>query len=60
MLHWWSTLDFRGKLIFWGVFGLVVNGILYFNGLWMPKLLFAAIAMLMVSLFISSDNSDTM
>ncbi|MFM7181356.1 MAG: hypothetical protein ACKO2G_07835 [Verrucomicrobiales bacterium] len=57
MLNWWSNLGIRGKLIFWGTFGLLVNGVLYVMGMWMPKLLFAAVGMFLVALFVKGDSS---
>ena len=57
VLNWWSNLGIRGKLIFWGIFGLVVNGLLFLVDLWMPKLLFIAIGMFVVALFVKGDTS---
>jgi hypothetical protein len=51
----------RAKMIFFGLFGLVVNGILYLFGLWMPKLLIVAVALLFVALvFIPPDDAANM
>ena len=57
MLNWYMYLDTRGKLAFWGAFGLVVNGIIYFIGLWMPILLFVSIGMLFIAAFMKSEDS---
>ena len=57
MLNWWSSLGIRGKLIFWGIFGLLVNGVLFLVDLWMPKLLFVAAAMFVAALFVKNDSS---
>lgn len=58
MLHWWMTLDLRGKLRFWAVFGLLLNGGLYFTGFWMPKLLFVSIGLLIITLFMKEDSAE--
>ncbi|MCE9612416.1 MAG: hypothetical protein K8R23_19630 [Chthoniobacter sp.] len=47
----------RTKLILFGVFGLGINAFLYFQGGWMPMLFFAAIASIVVALFLPGDNS---
>lgn len=57
MLYWYANLDTRGKLAFWGAFGLAVNGVLYFLGLWMPVLLFVSIGMLVLALGMKSEDS---
>ncbi len=57
MLYWYSNLDTRGKLAFWGTFGLIVNGVIYFLGLWMPILLFVSIGMLVLALGMKSEDS---
>ena len=49
----------RGKLIAFGIFGLVINAFLYFRGGWMPTLLIAALACLVVAIFLPSDNSSS-
>ncbi len=49
----------KGKLIAFGLFGLVVNAFLYFRGGWMPMLLFAAIACLIVGFCLPSDDSSS-
>lgn len=51
----------RTKMIYFGLFGLVVNGVLYFVGLWMPMLLIAAVVVFFVALvFIPPDDSTNM
>lgn len=57
MWNWWLTTDFRGKLIFWGVFGLVLNGILFLFGYWLPKMLFVAIGMLLTAMCLRNEDS---
>jgi hypothetical protein len=57
MLNWWMTLDMRGKLAFWGVFGLVVNGLAFLIGLWMPVLLFVSIGLLALALVMKAEDS---
>ncbi len=57
MLNWFICLGARGQLAFWGVFGLVVNGVIYFIGLWMPVLLFVSIGMLMLAAVMKSEDS---
>ena len=60
MLHWWATLDLRGKMIAWGLFGLGVNGSLLSLGFWMPMLLIGSVALLLIAfLFVPRDDSDT-
>jgi hypothetical protein len=55
MLDWWINLSLRGKLIFWGVFGIAVNGVLYFIGLWMPILLFVSCGFLLLAFVVPDD-----
>ncbi len=50
----------RGKLIGFGIFGLIINAFLYFRGGWMPMLLFAAIASLAVGICLPGDDSSNM
>jgi uncharacterized membrane protein len=57
MIYWYANLDTRGKLAFWGTFGLVVNGVIYFLGLWMPILLFVSIGMLVLALGMKNEDS---
>jgi len=57
MIYWWNNLDLKGKMYFWGLFGLGVNLLLYFVGLWMPLLLASAIASLLVGFLLRSDSS---
>jgi len=57
MLNWYIALDTRGRLFFWGVFGLLVNGAIYFIGLWMPILLFVSIGMIFVAACMKSEDS---
>jgi len=57
MLNWWMSLGIRGKLAFWGVFGLVVNGVIFFIGLWMPILLFVSIGLLLLALVMKGEDS---
>jgi hypothetical protein len=47
----------RTRLILFGVFGLGINAFLYTRGGWMPMLLFASIASIIVGLFLPGDNS---
>jgi len=51
------SLGIRGKLAFWGVFGLVVNGVIFFIGLWMPILLFVSIGLLLLALVMKGEDS---
>ena len=57
MLNWFSNLDTRGQLFFWGIFGLLVNGGLFFIDLWMPVLLFVSIGMLLLGAVMKSEDS---
>ena len=57
MLAWYSSLGVRGRLFFWGTFGVVVNGAIYFMGIWMPILLFVSIGMLFVAALMKSEDS---
>ena len=57
MLNWWYSLGLRGKLVFWGGFGLAVNGLIFFLDLWMPILLFVSIGLLVLALFVKSEDS---
>ena len=57
MLNWWITLGTRGKLVFWAVFGILVNVGLYFVNLWMPILLFVSLGMLFVAALMKSEDS---
>lgn len=57
MLNWWMSLGIRGKLAFWGVFGLIVNGVLFFIGLWMPILLIVAVGLLFLALIVKAEDS---
>jgi lipopolysaccharide export LptBFGC system permease protein LptF len=57
MLNWYQSLGARGRLAFWGAFGLVVNGIIYPLGIWMPILLFVSIGMLFIALLMKSEDS---
>lgn len=53
-------MDLKSKLMWFGVVGIAGNGIMYLCGFWMPKLLFAAIACLLVGFFVPADNSANM
>jgi hypothetical protein len=53
-------MDLKTKLLYFAVIGLVANGVLYFFGIWIPKLLFAAIACLIVGYLFPSDTSANM
>lgn len=57
MWNWWLTTDLRGKLIFWGIFGLVLNGLMALFGYWMPRMCFMALGLLLVGLCIRSESS---
>ena len=57
MLRWYMLLDTRGKLAYWGCFGLVVNGILFLCGFWMPVLLFVSIGMLFLAFVMKNEDS---
>jgi hypothetical protein len=57
MLNWFQSLDTRGKLAFWGGFGVVVNGVIYFLNIWMPILLFVSIGMLFIAALMKSEDS---
>jgi len=50
----------RGKLFAFGIFGLGINTFLYFRGGWMPMLLFAAIACIIVAICLPGDDSSSM
>jgi hypothetical protein len=50
----------RGKLFLLGAFGLGINAFLYFRGGWMPMLLFAAIACIIVGILVPGDDSSSM
>ena len=51
-------MDLRGKMIAFGTSGVVLNGVFYFLGVWMPVLLFTSIGLLLVTLvFMPSDDS---
>jgi hypothetical protein len=58
MLHWWMTLDLKGKLRFWAIFGLLLNGALHFIDMWMPKLLIVSILVLILTLFMKDDSAE--
>jgi len=62
MLHWWATLDLRGRLMFWGLFGLGINATTYlYLGVLMPKMIFVSAVLLIIGwLFVPRDDSDTM
>ncbi|HSH93663.1 MAG TPA: hypothetical protein VK968_05925 [Roseimicrobium sp.] len=53
-------MDLKSKLLWFGIVGCVGNGIMYLCGFWMPKLLFAAIACLIVGFCLPSDTSANM
>jgi hypothetical protein len=57
MLNWWMTLDFKGRLRFWCILGLLLNGALYFVGLWMPKVLIACFLILMLTFLTKGDSA---
>jgi len=57
MWHWWLTTDLRGKLLFWGLCGLALNGILLLFGYWMPKMLFVASGLLLVGFSLRKEDS---
>lgn len=58
MLNWWMTLDLKGRLRFWCIVGMVLNGALYFIGLWMPKVLIASFFVLMLTFLMKSDSAE--
>jgi hypothetical protein len=44
MLNWWMALGVRGKLVYWGVLGMIFNGVLLcMVDHWMPVVLFVSI-----------------
>ena len=49
----------RTRLFLFGAFGLGINAFLYFRGGWMPMLLFASIACIVVGVFLPSDDSSS-
>jgi len=57
MLNWWMTLTIRGKLAFWGIFGVVMNGIMLLVNLWMPILLMVSIGMLLIAAVMRGEDS---
>jgi hypothetical protein len=60
MLNWFQSLGVRGKLAFWGGFGVAVNVVIYFIGIWMPVLLFVSIGMLFIAAMMKSEDSTDM
>lgn len=58
MLHWWMTLDLKGRLRFWAMLGLLLNGTLYFFGVWMPKLLILSVLVFILTLFMKDDTAE--
>lgn len=57
MLHWYMTLEMRGKLAFWGTLGLIFNGLTFFLGFWMPVILFVSAALLLLALDMKGEDS---
>ncbi len=53
------AMDIRGRMIAFGTFGVVLNGVLYFLGVWMPVLLFAGVGLLFVALVCMSSDDST-
>lgn len=49
----------RGKMITFGTFGVILNGVLYFFGVWMPILLFVSIGLLFIALVCMSSDDST-
>jgi hypothetical protein len=56
MINWWNTLGLKGKLYFWGCFGLGVNILLFCIGLWMPILLGVSIGLLVIGFLLKDDS----
>ena len=52
-------MDLRGRLIAFGTFGVVLNGVLYLLGAWMPVLLFASVGLLFIALVCMSSDDST-
>lgn len=57
MLSWFSNLDLRGRFALFGVFGLIVNGLIFFLGMWMPILLGMSLLALVVAACMKSEDS---
>ena len=47
----------RGKLLFWGAFGIAINGIMAVFGYWMPKMCFVAIGFLLIGFCMRREDS---
>ena len=56
MIYWWNNLGPKGKLYFWGFFGIGVNGLLFLIDMWMPYLLAISIAFLLIGFLLRSDD----
>lgn len=57
MWNWWINSDLRGKLLFWGAFGIATNGIMAVFGYWMPKMCFVAIGFLLIGFCMRREDS---
>ncbi len=56
MIDWWTNLGWKGKFYFWGLFGIGVNVVLYFIGVWMPVLLFTSFGFLLIGFVLASES----
>lgn len=58
MLNWWMTLDLKGRMRFWCILGIAINGGLFFVGMWLPKVLIACVLVLMLTFLMKSDSAE--
>jgi hypothetical protein len=56
MIHWWNTLGLRGKLLIGAGAAMLVNGVMFLNDHWSPRLLILAAAFLVGSFFVPDDD----
>ena len=56
MISWWTNLSLKGKFYFWGLFGIGVNAVIFFLGVWMPVLLFTSFGFLLIGFVLPSDT----
>ena len=53
-------MELKGRLLWFATLGILANGIFYFMGFWMPKLLIVSIAFLIVGYVLPSDDASKM
>jgi len=58
MLNWWMTLDLKGRMRFWCLLGIAINGGLFLVGMWLPKVLIACVLVLMLTFLMKSDSAE--